>query len=86
MSRKSVENKGLIRALTYGMKDRENKIEQLKEENEMLRNNNTVLVTRDRILTGLLKQVKMYMECNNLVNEDAMKRKIKELISTGIND
>ena len=79
------EKQSLLRARTRALANAENKAEELSEKNRILENNNIVLVTRDRAITDILKQIKMYSSCNTLGNDKAFLRKINELASTAIN-
>ena len=78
------EKESLLKARKTALERTENMVEKLSEKNRILENNNTVIVTRDRIIIDVLKQIKMYSSCNTLGNDKAFLRKINELASTAI--
>lgn len=78
------EKQSLLKARTKALKNAEDMAEKLSERNRILENNNFVILQRDRIITSLLNEIKVYSECNTLGNDRAILRKINELASTAI--
>lgn len=64
------------------IENRDKEIDKLKEENDILKNNNTLILKQDRILRNIIKEIKLVSESNTYNNDKVALRKIKELAST----
>ncbi len=62
--------------------NRDRIIEKLKEENDITKNNNTLILKQNRILKNIIKEMKLVAESNTYSNDKVALRKIKELAST----
>lgn len=68
------------------IENRDKEIDKLKEENDIIKNNNTLILKQDRILKNIIKQMGLIAESNTYSNDKVALRKIKELASTGIDN
>ena len=64
------------------IENRDKEIDKLKEENDIIKNNNTLILKQDRILKSILRVIKLVSESNTYSNDKVALRKIKELAST----
>lgn len=84
MSKKELQS--LLEARTKALKEAQDKAEKLKEENDRIKNNNTLILKQDSILRNTIKQMGLIAESNTYNNDKVALRKIKELASTGIDN
>ena len=68
------------------IENRDKEIDKLKEENDTIKNNNTLILKQERILKNIIREIKLVSESNTYSNEKVALRKIKELASTGIDN
>ena len=64
------------------IENRDKEIDKLKEENDIIKNNNTLILKQDRILKNIIREIKLVAESNTYSNDKVALRKIKELAST----
>lgn len=64
------------------IENRDKEIDKLKEENDIIKNNNTLILKQDRILKSIIREIKLVSESNTYSNDKVALRKIKELAST----
>ena len=62
--------------------NRDKEIDKLKEENDIVKNNNILILKQNRILKNIIKEMKLVAESNTYNNDKVALRKIKELAST----
>ena len=84
MRKKELES--LLEARTKALKEAQERAENLKYVNDILKNNNTLILKQDRILRSTIKQMGLIAESNTYNNDKVALRKIKELASTGIHN
>lgn len=80
MSKKELER--LLEARTRALEEAQNKAEKLKEENDITKNNNILILKQNRILKNIIREIKLVSESNTYGNDKVALRKIKELAST----
>ena len=80
MSKKELQS--LLEARTKALKYAEEKIDELKEKNDTVQNNNTLILKQNRILKNIIKEIKLVSESNTYNNDKVALRKINELAST----
>lgn len=80
MTKKELQS--LLEARTKALKEAQERAENLKYENDLIKNNNTLILKQDRILRSTIKQMGLIAESNTYNNEKVALRKIKELAST----
>lgn len=80
MTKKELER--LLEARTRALEEAQDKAEKLKEENDRIKNNNTLILKQDSILRNTIKQMGLIAESNTYNNDKVALRKIKELAST----
>ena len=80
MSKKELER--LLEARTKALEEAQDKAEKLKEENDIIKNNNTLILKQDRILRNIIKEIRLIAESNTYSNDKVALRKINELAST----
>lgn len=66
--------------------NRDKEIDKLKEEKDIVQNNNTLILKQNRILKSIIREIKLVAESNTYSNDKVALRKIKELASTGIDN
>jgi hypothetical protein len=71
------ELQSLLEARTKALKEAQERAEQLKYENDILKNNNTLILKQDRILRSTIKQMGLIAESNTYNNDKVALRKIK---------
>lgn len=76
------ELQSLLEARTKALKEAQDRAEKLKEENDRIKNNNTLILKQDSILRNTIKQMGLIAESNTYNNDKVALRKIKELAST----
>ena len=76
------ELQSLLAASRKALKEAQDKAEELKEENDIIKNNNTLILKQDRILRNIIKEIRLRAESNTYNNDKVALRKIKELAST----
>ena len=76
------ELQSLLEARTKALKEAQDRAEKLKEENDIIKNNNTLILKQDRILKNIIREIKLVAESNTYSNDKVALRKIKELAST----
>lgn len=76
------EMQSLLEARTKALKEAQERAEKLKYENDILKNNNTLILKQDRILRNIIKQIGLIAESNTYNNDKVALRKIKEVSST----
>ena len=64
------------------IKNRDKEIDKLKEENDILRNNNLLILKQEKILRNIIKEIGLIAESNTYSNDKVALRKIKEVSST----
>ena len=64
------------------IENRDKEIDKLKEENDIIKNNNTLILKQERILRNICKEIVLVAESNTYSNDKVALRKIKELAST----
>lgn len=84
MTKKELQS--LLEARTKALKEAQERAENLKYENDLIKNNNTLILKQDRILRSTIKQMGLIAESNTYNNDKVALRKIKELASTGIDN
>lgn len=80
MTKRELER--LLEARTRALKEAQDKAEQLKEENDITKNNNILILKQNRILKSIIKEIKLVAESNTYNNDKVALRKIKEVSST----
>ena len=80
MSKKELQS--LLEARTKALKYAEEKIDELKEKNDTVQNNNTLILKQNRILKSIIREIQLVAESNTYINDKVALRKIKELAST----
>lgn len=80
MTKKELQS--LLEARTKALKEAQERAENLKYENDILKNNNTLILKQDRILRSTIKQMVLIAESNTYNNDKVALRKLKELAST----
>ena len=80
MSKKELQS--LLEARTKALKYAEEKIDELKEKNDTVQNNNTLILKQNRILKSIIREIQLVAESNTYSNDKVALRKIKELAST----
>lgn len=80
MTKKELQS--LLEARTKALKEAQERAENLKYENDILKNNNTLILKQDRILRSTIKQMGLIAESNTYNNDKVVLRKLKELAST----
>lgn len=80
MSKKELQS--LLEARTRALKEAQDRAEKLKEENNIIKNNNTLILKQDRILRNIIKEIGLIAESNTYNNDKVALRKIKEVSST----
>jgi hypothetical protein len=80
MTKKELQS--LLEARTKALKEAQERAENLKYENDLIKNNNTLILKQDRILRSTIKQMGLIAESNTYNNEKVALRKINELAST----
>ena len=80
MTKKELQS--LLEARTKALKEAQERAENLKYENDILKNNNTLILKQDRILRSTIKQMGLIAESNTYNNDKVALRKLKELAST----
>jgi hypothetical protein len=80
MTKKELER--LLEARTRALEEAQDKAEKLKEENDITKNNNILILKQNRILKNIIKQVGLIAESNTYNNDKVALRKIKEVSST----
>lgn len=76
------ELQSLLEARTKALKEAQDKAEKLKEENDITKNNNILILKQNRILKSIIREIKLVSESNTYSNDKVALRKIKELAST----
>ena len=64
------------------IKNRDKEIDKLKEENDILRNKNLLILKQEKILRNIIKEIGLIAESNTYNNDKVALRKLKELAST----
>lgn len=72
----------LLEARAKALKEAQDRAEKLKEENDITKNNNILILKQNRILKNILKEIVLVAESNTYSNDKVALRKIKELAST----
>lgn len=80
MTKRELER--LLEARTRALEEAQDKAEKLKEENDIIKNNNTLILKQDRILRNIIKEIGLIAESNTYNNDKVALRKIKEVSST----
>lgn len=80
MSKKELER--LLEARTRALEEAQEKAKNLKYENDLIKNNNTLILKQDRILRSTIKRMGLIAESNTYNNDKVALRKIKELALT----
>lgn len=80
MKKKELES--LLEARTRALEDAQNKAEELKEENDITKNNNILILKQNRILKSIIREIRLVSESNTYSNDKVALRKINELAST----
>lgn len=80
MTKKELER--LLEARTRALEEAQEKAKNLKYENDLIKNNNTLILKQDRILRSTIKRMGLIAESNTYSNDKVALRKIKELAST----
>ena len=76
------ELQSLLEARAKALKEAQDRAEKLKEENDITKNNNILILKQNRILKNILKEIVLVAESNTYSNDKVALRKIKELAST----
>lgn len=76
------ELQSLLEARTKALKEAQDRAEKLKEENDILRNNNLLILKQEKILRNIIKEIGLIAESNTYSNDKVALRKIKEVSST----
>ena len=76
------ELQSLLEVSRKALKEAQDRAEKLKEENDIIKNNNTLILKQDRILRSTIKQMGLIAESNTYNNDKVALRKLKELAST----
>lgn len=80
MTKRELER--LLEARTRALEEAQDKAEKLKEENDITKNNNILILKQNRILKNIIKQMGLIAESNTYGNDKVALRKIKEVSST----
>lgn len=80
MSKKELQR--LLEVRTRALEEAQDKAEELKEENDIIKNNNILILKENRILRNIIKEIRLIAESNTYNNDKVALRKIKELAST----
>ena len=80
MTKRELER--LLKARTRALEEAQEKAKNLKYENDLIKNNNTLILKQDRILRSTIKRMGLIAESNTYSNDKVALRKIKELAST----
>lgn len=76
------ELQSLLEARTRALEEAQDKAEKLKEENDITKNNNILILKQNRILKSIIREIRLVSESNTYSNDKVALRKINELAST----